>query len=206
MLLYSILGVLGLLVVLFLLVLMLPLTAGVELLYEEKQKLCRLRLRLLGLPLTVRLPLEKTEKKAEKEVHKEAEKSEKNMTPKRFITLSKDLYRLYGEAGPEAKALLTELRERITCREIFFIIRYGTTNPARTGLLNGAIWTGGTLILRVLDAVFGVEKKTLEVYPDFQRAFMCLHMKLSLRFRPISMLRLGLKTLKLVKTIRNKLI
>lgn len=205
MLLYSILGVLGALLFLLLLLLLLPLTVGVDWQYEDKKQICKLRLRLLGIPITVRMPLDKEEKKAEQAAEKDIKKAEKTLTPKRFVALAKNLHRLYGEAQPEVKNLLTELRKRVACNEIFFIIRYGTVNPARTGLLNGAVWTGGTLILRVLDAALGVRKKTLEVYPDFQRAFMCLHMKISFCFRPVSMLRIGIKTLKLIKNIRQKL-
>ena len=201
-LLYSILGGVFLLILLLLLT---PLDVGADILHEAGQSSCKLHFRILGIPIVIKVPLAKEEKKAEKAADKEVKKAEKEFTPKRFIAFSKSLYRLYDEMKPDVKSLLAELREKVTCREIYFTIRYGTVNPARTGLLNGAIWTAGTLILRVLDSVLGVQKKTLEVYPDFQRAFMRIHMKLTFRFRPASMLCLGMKTLKLVKSIHHKL-
>ena len=202
MLLYSILG--GVLLLLLLLLLT-PLDVGADILHEAGQQTCKLRFRVLGIPITVKIPLSKEEKKAEKAADTDIKKAEKEFTPKRFIEFSKSLYRLYGEVKQDVKRLLAELREKLTCSEVYFTIRYGTTNPARTGLLNGAVWTAGTLVLRVLDSALGVQKKTLKVYPDFQRSFMRIHMKLTFRFRPASMLRLGMKTLILVKSIQNKL-
>ena len=74
MLLYSILG--GVLLLLLLLLLT-PLDVGADILHEAGQQTCKLRFRVLGIPITVKIPLSKEEKKAEKAADTDIKKAEK---------------------------------------------------------------------------------------------------------------------------------
>ncbi len=198
MLLFAIFG--GIILLLFLLIFA-PTDIGVDYLYESKLQRLRIRLRVLGISFSIKVPLEKKEKKTEQE----SSKQKKQLTPKNFIAFSKSLYHTYLEIEDECKALILEIKEQFACRELYFVIRYGTVNPARTGILNGAVWTAGSLLLKVLDSVLGIEKKTLEVYPDFNRAFMCLHAKATLRFKAFDAAKTVLKIIKLVNLIKSKI-
>ncbi len=202
MLLYSVLGGIALLLILLLLV---PLEAGADYRLENKVQTLRIRIRILGIPISVKVPIQKDEKKLARETKQEVKEAERHLTPKAFIKFSKELYHAYQETEDEWKAILRKIRARLICKEIYFTIRYGTTNPARTGLLNGAIWTAGTMILKILDSALNVSQKTLEVYPEFNRTCMCIHMKGSFRFRVIDAAIFALKTLKLVKLMKSKI-
>ncbi len=195
MLLYSILG--GVLLLLLLL-LFVPTLVGIDYLWDQKNQDLRLRFRVLAIRFSVRISLDK--KKEEKKQEKE-----KKLSPKKFIAFAKELYSAYQSVEEDCKDVLREIKARFTCREVYFTIRYGTSNPAKTGILNGAVWTAGTLILKVLDMALGVSKKTLNVYPEFNRSCMCIHIKGTFRFTLYNAIRFVLKVIRLVKLIKSKI-
>lgn len=185
------------------LLLFVPVDIGLDYQLENKTPCLRLQLKIFGIPFSVRLPIKEGEKKSGSKGQQPEEK--KNVSPREFIAFSKSLYGAYKSLETECRALLSELRTLLSCRRIYFVIRYGTSNPARTGLLNGAIWTAGTLILKVFDLIFENPEKTLEVYPEFNRSFLSLHMKGTFRLRLFDAVKTALKVLKLVKLIRSKM-
>lgn len=195
-------SVLGGILLFLLLLLFAPTYVGVDYLLERGISVLKIRLRVLGIPFSFCVPLER--KKKEKPSERTEEKKEP-MTPKGFIAFSKKLYHAYVEIEQECKTLLVNIKKRFACHEISFVVRYGTGNPARTGMLNGAIWTAGASILSILDRTIGVKNKTLNVYPDFQRAFLCLQLKGTLRFMCFDAVRTVLKIIKLVNLIKSKL-
>ena len=195
MLLYSILG--GILLLLLLL-LFVPTLVGIDYLWDQKNQDLRLRFRVLGIHFSVKIPLDK-----KKEDKKQGE--EKKLSPKKFITFAKELYSAYRSVEDDCKGVLREIKARFTCREVYFTIRYGTTNPARTGILNGAVWTAGTLVLKVIDSILDVSQKTLNVYPEFNRSCMCIHIKGTFRFTLFNAIRFVLKIIRLVKLIKSKI-
>ena len=199
LLLYSILG--GILLLLLLL-LFLPTFVGVDYLLEHGISVLRIRIRVLGIPFSFRVPLDRKKKQ---KPEKEREKKKEPMTPQRLIDFSKSLYRAYHDVKEDCKTLLSHIKKRFACHELYFAIHYGTGNPAGTGMLNGAIWTAGTMILSVLDNALGVYKKTLNVYPDFNRSFLSLQLKGTLRFMLFDAVRTVLKIIKLVNLIKSKL-
>ncbi|MBR5235946.1 MAG: DUF2953 domain-containing protein [Clostridia bacterium] len=195
MLLYSILA--GILIFLLLLMFV-PTLVGVDYMWKQKTQNLRIRFRVLGIRFSVKVPLNK--KKEQK-----GEKKDKKLTPQKFIAFSKELYRAYRAVEDDCKELLHELKTQFTCREIYFTIRYGTANPAKTGILNGAVWTAGTLLLKVLDTALNVSEKTLNVYPEFNRSCMCIHIKGTFRFTLFNAIRFVLKVIRLVKLIKSKI-
>ncbi len=197
LLLFSILGGLALLA---LLLLFIPTVLGVDYLLENKEQALKIRCRLLGIPFSFRVPLERQEEPKTQDAEKEEKKS---LSPKKYIAYGKELYRAYREVEEEFRAVFRQIKERFACKELYFTVHYGTNNPVTTGMLNAGIWTASTLILKVLDSALGVQKKTLKVYPDFQKACMCIHMKGTFSFTLFDAIRFVLKIIKLVKLVKS---
>ena len=177
LLLACILGGLGLLV---LLLLFTPAWLKIDYLYDNKVHTLRSHVRLFLIPVSFKVNLFKKKKKS----------GDNQLTPKRFIAFSEALYDCCREAVPELSSVIKELNKHFTCPVFTLTMQYGTSNPAVTGTLNGAVWTGATLILKVLDEIFGVRKKNLQISPDFQHECMCLHIKGTFRFMLLHGLRM----------------
>ncbi|MBQ9915311.1 MAG: DUF2953 domain-containing protein [Clostridia bacterium] len=190
-------SILGGIVLLLLLLLFTGTLLGLDYLYDNKVHQIKIRVRLLYIPVSVNIPL------AKKENGKQEEK--KPLKPKEYIALAKDIYRAYGEMENEWKELLWDLKRLASCRELAFSVHYGTKNPALTGILNGAVWTASSLILKILDNTLGCLKKELNVYPDFQQECVSIHMKGTFCFRLFRAIQVVLKLKNLVKIMKSKI-
>lgn len=196
--------ILGGLLLLLLLLLLTATLLGVDYLYDNKVQRLRIRVRLLGISLSFKINLDKKKRPGkEKKKQKKSKEEKQPLTPKKFIAFSKDLYAGYSETKQEFYSILREIKERFACHEIYFTIQYGTKNPALTGVLNGALWTAASVIVKVLDQVIGVKKKTIQVSPDFQHECMCLHIKGTFRFKLIDAICFVLKIIRLVNIIKS---
>lgn len=189
--------ILVLLLLLFLLLLFTPTLLGVDYLYENKKQKLKIRARLLGIPFYFTVPLDKKKKKQKPEAEK------KPLTPKKFIEFAKNLHEGYQEVKDEIRKLLSDIKQGFGCKDVYCTVHYGTKNPATTGMLNGAIWAASSLLLKVIDEAVGAKKKTLEVYPDFQNACMCLHIKGTFCFKLFDAIRFALKIKRLVNIIKS---
>ena len=67
----------------------------------------------------------------------------------------------------ELLSMLSYVRKHLDCKELDFQIRFGTDNAAKTGYLTGAVWTSGTLLLKMIDTLIGIKKINMNVSPDF---------------------------------------
>ncbi len=193
--------VLAIVLLLVLLLLFTPTLVGVDYLQNDKKQKLKIRLRLLGISFFIPILPDK-EKKEKKKTENE---NKPKLTPKRFIAFSKQLYAAYREIQEDFNALLSEVKKRFSCREVHFAVEYGTNNPAATGILNGAVWTASTLLLKLLDSMLGVEKKHLEVHPVFTKPCMSVHFKCTFCFKLIDALRFALKIRQLVKIIKSRI-
>ena len=194
-------AILGGLLLLFLLLLLTPTLLGVDYLYEDKKQKLKIRFRVLGIPFFFRIPLDKKQEKKKTEEKPKEEK--KPLTPKGFIDFVKSLYDGYKEIKEDLFTLLPDIRKKVACQEAYLTLHYGTKNPATTGILNGAVWTASSLIMKVIDETLGAEKKTLDVRPDFQKVCMCLHIKCTFRFKLIDAIRVVIKISEMVKIVRG---
>ena len=199
--------ILGLLAVLILCLFHLPAQMGVE--YERKKDKQRLiiKCRIFGIPLTFHIPLHKEKNKQKKDVkrgRKQDNKEKKSLTPRSFIKSVKMLWRAYQESKANIKEVLGDLKKALCCTEMRIRVHYGMKNPAVTGMLNGAMWTAGSLLLKMADTAIGVQKKELVVQPDFTKEFMCLYFCGTLQFKPVDLLKIVLKLNKLVNLIKSK--
>jgi len=197
--------ILGILLLLAVLVLCLPAEAGIVFHQNQKVQNLTIHVRLLGLPLSFAIPLLKDEKKPKKEKEQEKKEKKEALTPRRFITLVKQLGQAYRESKADLRDIISELRHRVTCKELSCTIDYGAKNPALTGMLNGAIWTAGTLLLKITDSLIGVKEMHLHVHPDFTKELICLHFSGILKLRPVHLVIIVLKIVKLVNIMKSKI-
>ncbi len=168
----------------------------------EKKQFLKLCIKFLGIPIPLRISLNQDAKKDKK---KKEEKPKQKFGIKRFIAFSKELYAAYQMVKDEFKELLLKLKQDTECKAISFTVHYGTENPALTGILNGAAWTAGTLILKVLDSMLGVPQKKLHIYPNFQKELMEIEAVLTLRVVVFKLARFVLKLLNLVKIMKQNI-
>ncbi len=199
MLLWIILGI-----VLLFLLLLLFVPAKISLIYrlQEGQQKLRMKLRILFIPVGFDIPLDKDNNKADKDAKKE---TEKRKSPKEFIAFSKRLYYTFQEVKGECKDLFGEIRAKLVCSEVSFALRYGTGNPAATGMLNGAIWAASAGIVKLFDTTFSVTNKSLTVEPVFDKACLTIHSKTSFTFKLFDALLMLCKIKTLVKKIKDKI-
>ncbi len=190
-------AVLGGLLLLLLLLLFIPTRVDADYLYNEKKQKFRIRLRLLGLPFSFDAPSGKKKK------GKEKSKEKKILTPKEYIEYAKNLYEGYQAVKDDFCKVLSEIKQKLACRDAYLTVHYGTKNPAVTGMLNGAVWTASSLLLKIIDEAFGAEKKTLDVRPDFQNVCMCLHIKGTFCFKLFDAIRLVLKIREMVNIVKS---
>lgn len=192
--------ILGIVIVFLLLLLFVP--AKISILYhlQEGQQKAKMKLRILYVPLSFDIPLEKD--KTEGDIKKE---TEKRKSPKEFIAFSKRLYYTFQEVKGECKDLFSEIRSKLVCSDVSFALRYGTGNPATTGMLNGAIWSASSAIVKLFDTTFTVANKSLTVEPVFDRACLAIHSKASFTFTLFDALLTLCKIKKLVKKIKDKI-
>lgn len=186
----------GILLLFLFLIFFTPTLIGVDYLYKNKTQKLRIRFRLMGIPFSVPVPLGKKK-------HKKPEKEKQTLSPKEYIDLAKKIYGGYQEAKDEIKKLLSDINQSFGGKEIAFIVHYGTKNPAVTGMLNGAVWTASSLLLKIIDETIGTEKKTLDIRPDFQNVCMNLHIKGTFCFKLYDAVRFVLKVKRLVNIIKN---
>jgi len=200
--------ILGVLAVACFSLLFFKITAGIVYEYNRGRDQLLIKLKILGLPLAFRIPLHTESKKPKKEKKAKEDKGDKEkkpMTPGRFIALAKSVCRSFKETKQEMAEIIRELRRMVTCPELSLSVQYGARNPALTGILNGAVWTAGTLLLKVADAAIGVTKKELIVKPDFTKEFMCLHFCGMLQFKLVDLLKVVIKIRKLVNLMKSKI-
>ncbi|MBE7048299.1 MAG: DUF2953 domain-containing protein [Ruminococcaceae bacterium] len=202
MLLCSILG--GILLLLVLL-LFLPTEVDLDYKLENKLQSLRIRLRILTISISFKVPINEGKKQGKKNEKKQNKKAGRQVTPKSFIAFCKELHRIYIETEDEWMSLICEIRKHLSCKDVSLSIWYGTTNPARTGILNGAVWTAGSLLLKLVDAALLASKKSLYVYPEFNRTCMCIHSKGTFRFKMINAFRNIWRVMKLVRLFKSKI-
>lgn len=186
----------GILLLFLFLILFTPTLIGVDYLYKNKTQKLRIRFRLAGIPFSVPVSLGKKK-------HKKPEKEKQSLSPKEYIDLAKKIYGGYQEAKDEIKKLLSDVKQSFGGKEIAFTVHYGTKNPAVTGMLNGAVWTASSLLLKIIDETIGAEKKTLDIRPDFQNVCINLHIKGTFCFKLYDAVRFVLKVKRLVNIIKN---
>ena len=91
---------------------------------------------------------------------------------------------VFEKSKKELSEMLAYIRENLSCKDFDFKINFGTGDAAKTGITTGAVWTTGTLLLKILDEFIGIKKKNMEVYPDFTQKKFEIYIKTILIMRP----------------------
>ncbi len=173
--------------------------AGIEYLHSGKEQKLIVHLRILGIPIKIRIPLNK-KKKAKKEVKKSDNKKQnkKKLTFSRFKKICSGIYSAYCESKNDIKNVLSDLRQKIEFKTVDFKVHFGLSDAAKTGIATGAAWTSSSCLVSVINQMFGIKKIDLNVTPDFNRECFNLYVKSILILRPVHIISIGLKALKIV--------
>ena len=196
--------IIGILVLLFLLILTMPAQLGIE--YENldgKQKLV-LHIRLLMIPLKINIPIMKSVEKKERKKKKEKNKKQKT-TLSSFRSVASGLKTAYNETKDNIKEILSEIRSKTEFQTISLRLGFGLSNAAKTGIATGAAWASSSCILSVLNRMFRIHKIDLNVSPDFNREYFHLHIKSILRLRPVHIISISIRIIKIVNLFIEKM-
>lgn len=198
--------IVGVLFLLFALILFLPLLAGIEYLNQDGKQKLFLRIRLLGIPLKIRVPIKNETKKPKKEREKkDEEKPKKKLTFARFRTIIDGFCEAYDETKDDIKDVLSDIRKKLEFQTLVFHVHFGLSDAAKTGIATGATWTSASCALSVLNQMFAVRNLSLDVAPDFNRECFELHIKSILKLRPVHIISIGLKIIKIVNLFIEKM-
>jgi len=105
----------------------------------------------------------------------------------------------------ELSSMLSFVKRHLRCHEIDFRIVFGFDDAAKTGITTGAVWTSGTLLLKIIDNFIGIEKINMNVYPDFNQKKFEIYVKTILIMRPIHFIIIVDKVRNTIKFIKNKI-
>ncbi len=158
--------------------------------------------------ILIRIPIH-TKKDHSKSKAKSKKKSKAQNKPAlTFHTFHRNvekLHELYKESKHELTEMLSYVRRHLSCKELDFQIAFGLDNAAKTGITTGAVWTSGTLLLKIIDSLIGIQKMNMNVYPDFQNKRFEISFKTILIMRPIHFIIIYRKISKTTKYIKSQL-
>ncbi len=142
-----------------------------------------------------------------KDKQKDKKKKKAKETKFSFETFRKNVHYLSDvvkKSKKELSEMLLYVRENLSCKDFDFKISFGTGDAAKTGITTGAVWTTGTLLLKILDELIGIKKKNMEVYPDFTQKKFEIFIKTILIMRPIHFIIVLRKLAHTIRFIKSK--
>lgn len=198
----------GIFLLLFAVFLFLPSQFGLEYEYKDGVQRLVLHIRCLGIPLKIKIPLSKHAEQGKEKKKKEAEAVEsfkKKMTFSRFRSIASGMKKAYRETEGDIADILSQIRQKTSFESICFTLNFGLSNAAKTGIATGAAWASSSCVLSVLDRMFGIKKMYLDVVPDFNREHFHLYLKSILRLRPVHIISIGIRMIKIVNLFIEKM-
>ncbi len=190
---------LGVLVLLFALLLFLPLSVGLEYWYQDGKTHGLLRLRIFGIPLKFRIPVNADKKSKEEQRKKDTPKqTKKKLTFSRLRSIFYGLRDAYQKTKPDIRNLVRDLRKQLTVESLMFHLHFGLDNAAKTGIATGAAWASSSCALSVVNQILKVENADLNVVPDFNQECMRFYIKSIFRFRPVHIISICMRAFKIV--------
>ncbi len=112
---------------------------------------------------------------------------------------------IYQVSKAELSSMISYVRKHLSCKEMDFRICYGTDNAATTGYLTGAIWTSGTILLKIIDSLIGIKKIKMDVNPDFNGKKFEIYVKTILIMQPFRFIIIVKKVMATIAFIQSKL-
>lgn len=201
----------GILLIILALLLCLPALAGLEYMYSDGRQKLTLHVRCLGIPIRIPIPTgeddaEGQRKKKRGKPKKESAKSTEKANPfSRFSAIANGIRKAYAEAKDDIASALAEIRKKTEFETIVFRLGFGLSDAAKTGIATGAAWASASCILSVLNQMFGIRSIDLDVSPDFNRECFRLHIKSILRLRPVHIISISIKIIKIVNLFIKKM-
>ena len=192
MLLYVILGIIGLLAI----IAFIPIRFGIR--YEKKNVEEWLRIGFF------KLELNKKEKK-EKAIQKESDEVQNSEKPKQSLTSKiKKGINIYNNNAEDIKGVVGYVAKKaIIFDDIDVNFEYGTDNPATTGILYGVINGIVYGILGVIANSIKVKKQNIIISPDFNSAKIEIGAGCIVKLKNVHIIIAGIKCLKLWNKIKK---
>ncbi len=191
-----ILCVLILLLFFILSLLFIPIDAGIE--YILKDGISRMYLKIVYLKLfklNIQIKTDKEEKQHTK----------KKLDATNYLDFIKKIKEAYCITKDEIKNVFTKASEEITFNEVLFDVVFDTGNAAKTGIMTGAVWTGSTFLIKIIDEIFGVNKVNVNVTPYFSSKCFNIHVKSILRLKLVNIIIIVVKILKIINIFKEKI-
>lgn len=157
--------------------------------------------------MLIRIPVH-TNKKSAKKVKppaKDTNSLKRAFSFESFQENVKALSRIVNVSRREILDMLSYVRKNLSCKEIDFRIAFGMENAAKTGISTGAVWTTGTMLLKVIDSLIGAKKMNMEVYPDFQNKRFEISFKTILIMQPFRFIIVYRKIRNMVNFIKTNI-
>ena len=201
----------GILLIILALLLCLPALAGLEYMYNDGRQKLTLHIRCLGIPIRIPIPTgeekgEKREKKKRGEPKGEtANKAKKENPLSRFSAIANGIRAAYAETKDDISSVLAEIRKKTEFETIVFRLGFGLSDAAKTGIATGAAWASASCVLSVLNQMFGIRSIDLDVSPDFNRECFRLQIKSILRLRPVHIISISIRIIKIVNLFIEKM-
>ena len=192
--------ILAIITVLFAVFLFVPMRFGIR--YEKRTSSTKLHIYVSFLGILIRIPYDTDPKRKRKKTSKEKPKKKKEFSLDTFRKNIDLLGEVYKTSKEQLISMLSYVREHLSCKEVDFKICFGLDDAAKTGIFTGAVWTSGTLLLKIIDSLIGVESIKMNVYPDFNDKRFEIYFKTILIMQPfrfIIILRHISNTIKYIK-------
>lgn len=190
------------LLALFIVFLFLPMQFGIHYIKTASKNKFYIYVSLFG--ILIRIPIH---------TMKDAKKEKKQITFAKENQLTFHVFRknvdTFGEVAEifknELLEMLSYVRKHITCKELDFRIAFGTGDAAKTGITTGAVWTSGTLLLKILDSLIGIKNMHMDVFPDFQQKRFEISLKTILIMQPFRFIIVYKSIRDTIKFIKTKI-
>ena len=154
--------------------------------------------------ILIRIPIH-TKSKTRK-TPKKAQSPEKSPLSFEVFRANVDAFKdLVSVSKNELIEMLAYVQKHLSCKEMDMRIAFGTGNAATTGITNGAVWTSGTLLLKLIDTLISIKKIHMDVYPDFQHKRFEVSFKTIFIMRPIHFVFIYNHVSNTIKYIKNKI-
>lgn len=190
------------LLILLCLLLFVPMQFGLYYLKTTNKKKVLLYLSLFG--ILIPIPIHTKRDKIDAKERKKKTKEKREFSFHTFKESVKNLKDIYTVSKKELLELLSYVREHLSCKELDFRIAFGFDNAATTGITTGAVWTTGTLLLKTIDSLIGIEKKHMDVYPDFDHKRFEVSFKIIFVIQPFRFFKVYQSIKRTTKYIKSK--
>ena len=204
----TILWILLFLLIFFGLLLVIPMQFGMHYIKTTNKKKILLYVSLFGMliPIPIHTKRDQVDAKERKRARKK-QKKQKEKKPFSFESFKEtveNLKDIYTVSKKELLELLSYVRKHLSCKELDFRIAFGFDNAATTGITTGAVWTTGTLLLKIIDSLIGIEKMHMDVFPDFDHKRFEIGFKIIFVIQPFRFFKMYQSIKRTTKYIKSK--